>query len=110
GITVGFAAFPLWKVPGVAPDLVATAFGVTFGTCLGAKLTLRWDIARGRVEPAPAASAPWHRRLPEGVLMRSVWLGLWSVPIFAVPMLLGLWLTGLREMDRLAFILLKAGF
>ena len=115
-ITIGLTTFPVWKLIGVAGDLVGTAFGVAFGTCLAAKFSVRWDVARGKLaalalEPlSGAASTPWLSLLPDSVLVRSVVLGVLSVALFALPALAVLWLSGEREMDRVAFIALKAGF
>ena len=42
--TRSLAAMPLWGVPGVAGDLAGTAFGVTFGTCIGMVLQVKRDL------------------------------------------------------------------
>src|SRR5262245_4182606 len=98
-------------MPGAAGDLVATAFGVTFGTCLGAKLSVRWDIARGKLAaPAPIARKSSRLFMPENLLFRSVWLGALSVPVFGFPVLLLLFLAGADTLERGVFIALKAGF
>src|SRR5262252_7601312 len=51
--TRGLSEFPMWRVPGVAGDLLATAYGVSFGTCIGAAIQARIDMSRGRIT-APA--------------------------------------------------------
>ena len=104
------ASFPMWQVPGVAGDLLGTAFGVSFGTGLGAAFAVRKDfekkkIGLPRIAPALAALIA---RFPHGTWKRSIWLGFVSVPIFGVPVLLVLAGAGIQAMSPSSFILVKA--
>jgi hypothetical protein len=113
GATHGLTQFPTWQVPGVAADMLATAFGVSFGTCFGALLQIRLDTARGKITPPtelPPALAGLVRRLPKGLFRRAVALGLVSVPLFAPPVLVALAASGVVALDRGTFVALKAGF
>jgi hypothetical protein len=75
----------LWRVPGVAADIVGTAFGVTFGTCLGMAFQIRRDLKSGKIGPVRVGPgvAVLLARFPYGTLRRSVGLGVLSVPLFA---------------------------
>jgi len=110
-ITRGLTEFPVWRIPGVAMDLLATTFGVTFGTVLAMAVQVRLDVARGKISPLdpPKALAAALARFPQGVLARSVVLGLVSVPLFAPPALAWLAATGTPTLGRGAFIAVKAG-
>lgn len=111
--TRGLTEFPTWKVPGVAGDMIATAFGVSFGTCFGALLQVKLDTASGKITPPselPALLRSLVARRPRGLFMRALLLGLVSVPVFAPPVLALLVALGEPAMDRSAFIALKAGF
>jgi hypothetical protein len=101
-----------WRSPGIAADVVGTAFGVTFGTCLGMAFQIRRDLKSGKiapVRPGPGV-ALLLARFPYGTLRRSVGLGVVSVPLFAVPMVLVLLVLGVGAMERTPFIVLKACF
>src|SRR5260221_6224789 len=93
GITRGLATFPVWKARGVATDLLATAFGVAFGTCFGAVLQVRIDTARGKIT-VPTALPPrlsiLVSRLPRGVIRRGLALGVVSTVALAPLIILGL--------------------
>ncbi len=107
--TRGLVAFPVWKAPGVFPDVLATAFGVAFGTCLGAALQAKLDVARGRIIPPDVATdvlgiLALQRR---GLLGRAMVLGLVSMPFFAGPVLAALALSGATALPRFSFIELK---
>jgi hypothetical protein len=106
------AVVPLWGVPGVAGDLAGTAFGVTFGTCLGMVLQIKRDLAHGKIGPldAPPGMASLVARFPAGTLARSVVLGAVSIPLFAVPVIAVLAVVGVGAMGRGTFIELKALF
>jgi len=107
---LGVAALPTWRIPGIAADLVGTAFGVTFGTCLGMGLQVRRDMRRGKighVDVSPAV-AGFLARFPYGTLKRSVGLGAISVPVFALPVLAALVAMGIESIDRVPYITLKA--
>jgi hypothetical protein len=111
GITAGLAEFPVWKAPGVAFDFVLTAFGITFGTCLVLPLSVTRDAARGRIslpEDLPNSLSALIARFPKRRLARGVLLGLVSVPVFALPALVGLLAFGGTAMGRIPFVELKA--
>lgn len=110
-ITRGLTAFPVWRFPGIGPDLLATTFGVSFGTVLAMVVQVRIDVTRGKIAPfaPPAALAPALARFPRGVLLRSIVLGVLSVPVFATPALAWLALSGADALSRSAFVALKAG-
>lgn len=112
GITSGLTEFPVWKTPGAAGDFVATAFGVAFGTSLGAFLQIRLDLARGKISP-PALSgglAVWVARAPRGTFKRALVFGLIGAAAFGPPALGGLVAAGATAIDRVPFVALKAGF
>jgi hypothetical protein len=111
-ITRGLAAFPIWSIPGAAADLAATGFGVSFGTCIAARIGVNWELARGRITalaPVPPYES-WYRRLPRQTFARSVWFGVVSLPVFVLPLLLALLIAGTQTLPRMEFIWLKAGF
>jgi hypothetical protein len=112
GATHGLTQFPVWQLPGVAADIVATAFGVSFGTCLAAQFQAKWDVAKGKVTvPAPPPSlAGLLERLPATPLKRGIWLGVWSVPVFVPPVIAALLVAHLHALDRNTFVTLKATF
>lgn len=101
----------IWHAPGVAPDLVATAFGVAFGTCLGATLQTRFDVAKGKI--VPPERLPWAGvlgRFPNSLFARAVLFGLLALPIFLPPVLFALVGSGAAALSGAHFIGLKAGF
>lgn len=110
-VTRGLPTFPAWKLPGVAGDLVATAFGVSFGTVLAMALQIRFDVSRGKISPfpPPASLAQVLARVPRAILPRSIVLGAFSVPVFATPALVWLALSGQEALTRTAFVWLKGG-
>lgn len=108
---LGVAALPLWRIPGVAADLSGTAFGVTFGTCVGMAFQVQRDLKLGKighVAVSPAV-AGLLARFPEGTLKRSVGLGVLSVPIFALPVVAALVALDIGAIERMHYIALKAG-
>jgi hypothetical protein len=110
-ITIGMKRFPVWTVPGVATDVLATASGVAFGTCLAMIIQVNRDYVRGKIS-APSLSASIDgllARFPDEKIIQSVWLGIVSVIAFATPVLLGLVLNRQFALDRAAFVLLKTG-
>ena len=112
GATHGLTEFPLWKLPGAGIDLVATAFGVAFGTCLGAIVQIRIDVARGKISrPALSGSlATWIARAPSGLFARAMWFGVIGAVVFGPPALCGLVASGSDALGRVPFVAVKAGF
>jgi hypothetical protein len=111
--TLGLAEFPVWKIPGVAGDLLATAYGVSFGTCIAAAVQARVDISRGRITPPtslPERLAPIVAALPRRLLARAIALGVASTVALAPLILLGLFLAGQAALARGTFIAIKAAF
>jgi hypothetical protein len=110
--TRSLASLPLWRIPGVAADIVGTAFGVTFGTCLGMAFQIRRDLKSGKIGSVRVGPgvAVLLARFPYGTLRRSLGLGALSVPLFALPMVLALVVLGVGALERAPFIVLKACF
>jgi hypothetical protein len=110
--TRGVGTVPLWHIPGVVWDLWGTAFGVTFGTCLGTAYQVPRDLSSGRIEPVAMSPgvAALIARFPDRVFKRSVGLGTLSCLVFALPLIL--LLAGMRfgALDRMVYIEVKAGF
>jgi hypothetical protein len=105
------ALLPVWGVPGVVPDILVTAFGVTFGTCIFASLQVRWDVDRGRISPALSDGVTRVvARFPAGTFRRAFLLGAVSVVVFCPLVLAALALSGKSGFDRSSFIALKAVF
>ena len=115
GLTRACPLLPMWRIPGVVADLAGTAFGVTFGTCLGMAFQIRRDLRRGKVGHAAVSAlspgvAGLVARFPEGVLRRSVGLGALSVPLFTLPIVVGLLVLRVGPLDPVPFVMLKSGF
>ena len=115
GMTHSLPLLHLWRIPGVVADLAGTAFGVTFGTCLGMVLQIRRDVKAGRVGPVDASAlspgvAALVASFPAGTFKRIVGLGALSVPLFALPVVVGLVVLGIGSLDRVPFVVLKSGF
>jgi len=108
--SLGVPALPVWRVPGVAADLAGTAFGVTFGTCLGMGLQVRRDMRRGKighVDLSPGI-ATLLARFPLGTLQRSLGLGMVAVPLFALPVIGAIVVLGVGSMGRVPYVTLKS--
>jgi hypothetical protein len=112
GMTRGLTEFPVWKIPGAAVDLVGTAFGVAFGTCLGAVIQIRLDLARGRIAPPLLSGglSTWIARSPHATLPRALAFGALAAVLFGPFTLGGLLAAGTAAFDRVPFVALKAGF
>jgi len=111
--TIGQPVFPTWKVPGVGPDIVATAFGVVFGTCIGVALQIHVDTKKGKitVPEVPAATSARHAKLPRSLWVRAFGLGAVAALVFAPPVLVALAFTAPPEgLARATFIVLKGLF
>jgi len=111
-MTRHLARLPMWGMTSVGTDLLGTAFGVTFGTCLVMALQVRRDLTHGRISPV-ALSGPLEAlvgRFPQGVLRRGLGLGALSVPVFALPVVAALAASGVHAMDRVPFLVLKSSF
>jgi hypothetical protein len=110
--TRSLASLPMWHIPGVAADIVGTAFGVTFGTCIGMVFQIRRDMKRGKIAPMRVGPnvAAFITRFPSGILMRCVGLGALSVPLFAFPLVVALLVLGIGALERMPFVALKASF
>ncbi len=111
-ITYKLAEFPMWKFPGAFWDLVATAFGVTFGTCVGAALQVPKDVAKNKAslpELTPAVATALGR-FPDRLFKRALCLGLISIPVSLPLVVVPLMVSGEAALDRTVFIAVKAGF
>jgi hypothetical protein len=110
--TRALPSLPLWRIPGVVADLAGTAFGVTFGTCLGMAFQIRRDMKAGKIAPVPVSPGfvAVLARFPEGTFKRCLGLGLLSVPLFALPVVGGLVALGIGALERVPFVILKATF
>jgi hypothetical protein len=111
--TRGLTEFPAWKTPGVAGDLLVTAFGISFGTCFVAPLQARHDISRGKITPPsalPPLLAAMTGRFPSRLFPRALALGVASMIVFAPPALALLAASGAASLERGSFIAAKAGF
>jgi hypothetical protein len=108
-ITRGLPVFPVWAIPGAGPDLVGTAGGVAFGTCLVIPFTAAFDVRRGKIT-APEASpafAAFLEKLPKNLLLRACAAGIICVPVFAFPVLLALAITGTTALSTPTFVWVK---
>jgi hypothetical protein len=111
--TRGLATFPVWKFPGVAADLLATAYGVSFGTCIGTAVQVRIDRARGRIttpNSVPERLAPIIQAMPRHLFARAIAVGVASAAALGPFIALGLFLYAPKELDRQSYIVLKAAF
>jgi hypothetical protein len=110
--TLGVSEFPTWKIPGVGPDILATAFGVSFGTCIGVVLQVHLDLKKGKTtvpEVSPALGAR-IARLPRSLWVRAFAVGAVAAVVFAPPVLVALGFAAPVSMSRTNFIVLKAVF
>jgi hypothetical protein len=111
--TRGYPTFPVWKLPGVAADLLGTAYGVSFGTCIGAALQVKIDRARGRIttpSTVPERLAPIISAMPRNLLARAIAVGIASVAVLGPLVALGLYFYGAPAFGRQPFLVLKSAF
>ncbi len=114
--TAPFVEFPIWKAPGAAVDLVATAFGVAFGTCLGAVIQIRLDTAKGKIafpEDLSPGLGNIAAAFPRKLLSRAMAFGIVAAVILGPPAILALvlspWQSGaVPAIPRMTFIEIKA--
>lgn len=112
-VTRGLPEFPMWRVPGVAGDLLGTAFGVSFGTCIGAAIQARVDISRGRITPpatVPERLSAIVAAMPRVLWARAFALGIASTIALGPFILAGLYWLGQPALARGTFITIKAAF
>jgi len=112
GLVPAGTVLPTWGVPGVAFDLVATAFGIAFGTVLVVTPQIRRQIAAGKLERA-ALSAHWREQLgrwPRGALQRAINVGVLTVLAAAPLPLAALAALGTPGFDRPGYTVLKGAF
>lgn len=103
---------PTWELPGLGADVVATAFGISFGTGLAVTSLARAELRAGKVL-APPISPRWREgfaRWPRSTFHRAVNLGVISVVLFAPLPLLALWAFDVESVTRAAAIAFKAAF
>jgi hypothetical protein len=102
-------SLPLWGGPGVAADVVATAFGIAFGTALVVTPQIRRQVGQGKLTP-PVLSEYWAKSYagwPSGLVKRAINLGVLSV-LLAAPLPIALLaLSGVEGLDRTQMIWLK---
>jgi hypothetical protein len=108
-VTVAYPMFPVWTIPGAAADLVATAGGVAFGTCIAMMIQVKRDFKRGRISAPPISGwmTRWLVSIPRGMLQQSVGCGIWGILLFAFPVVLVLFFSGASALDRVTFTWLK---
>jgi hypothetical protein len=106
------ALLSLFGLPGIAADLVAMGYGISFGTGIAVTPQTRRQLRQGRL--LPPTLAPWLRwwlnTWPKGVLHRAFNLGVLSVVVFVPLPLLWLWASGTQNMDRASMAVLKGVF
>ncbi|NWG73891.1 MAG: hypothetical protein HXY24_04680 [Rubrivivax sp.] len=103
---------PIWGVPGVALDLVTTAFGSAVGMLVVMTPQIRRKMASGRLA-RPTLPAPVRSRLahwPHRTWSRALSLGLLTVLVAAPLPLASMAVLGVAGLDRGGFTLLKGGF
>jgi hypothetical protein len=106
----GLPSFPVWRVPGVVADLVATVFGVTFGTCICMAIQVPRDVRRGKIAPltlSPGLAALLDR-FPRRTFGRGMKLGALSIPVFALPVVASIALLGPAALECGRYVALKA--
>lgn len=111
--TRAYPTFPVWKLPGVAADLLGTAYGVSFGTCIGAALQVKIDRARGRIttpDTVPQRLAPIIAAMPRNLLARAIAVGVASVAVLGPFIAVGLYFYGATEFGRQPFLAVKSVF
>jgi len=101
-----------WGVPGVAFDLVTTAFGSAAGTVLIVTPQIRRQVAMGKLAPPNLSPylREWLARWPLGAMARALKVGAFTVLISAPLPLITLALLDSPSFDRLGFTSLKASF
>src|SRR5258708_7606399 len=103
---------PIWGAPGVALDLMLTAFFIAFATSILTTLQTRRQIARGRVL-APSVSPGLRgqfNRWPQGLMRRSLGLGVLSLLTLAPLPVFVLWIRDVDVLDRMTMVALAGGF
>jgi len=106
------SGMPLWGAVSVGGDLIATAFGIAFGTALVVTPLQRAVARQGAMTlpPLPDFLRLGFPRWPSSVLRRSLNLGVLGVLLFAPLPLVGLWLVAPTGLSAPAFVAFKAAF
>jgi hypothetical protein len=106
------ALLPTWGLPGVAFDLVATAFGIAAGTVLVVTPQIRRQRATGKLA-APVLSDYWREgfaRWPSAALKRALNVAVLTVLVSTPLPLAALAVLGTEGLDRPGYTLLKGAF
>lgn len=104
------ALLGIWTLPGVAADVVATTFGIAFGTGLVVTPQIRKQVAGGQLLP-PVLAERWRTMFagwPASLMVRAFNLGVLGVLIFAPLPLLALYVLDVQPLDRVGVTLLKS--
>lgn len=102
----------IWGNPSFVSELIGTAFGVGFVTCLIATPQTRGAVLKGKLL-APPLSESWYNhfaRWPRLSVVRAFALGFGSVLLFVPLPLICLYLLEPAPLDRLDLAFLKALF
>jgi hypothetical protein len=100
---------PLWGQQSIAGDTIGTAFMLPLLTTLIASRVVRGHVRRGRV-PAWAADAPVWQRMPRGLFLRGLVLGVVCLVVAGLPATSALGAAGVAEMSFGGFVVFKALF
>ena len=103
---------PTWGLPGVALDVLATAFGIAVGTSLVVTPQIRRQVATGKLAP-PVLSRYWQDQFakwPRGAIMRALGVAGLTVLLSTPLPLAALALLGTPGLDRPELTLLKGVF
>ena len=100
---------PLWGQQSIAGDTIGTAFMLPLMTTLIASRIVRGHVRKGRVPAWVSGASRWDR-LPRGLFLRGVVLGIVCLVVAGLPATGALGVAGIAEMSFGNFIVFKALF
>jgi hypothetical protein len=110
----GIDPVPLWGNPGIALDILATAFLLPWLTVLIVAPIARAEMKKGTIErfreELGSIRCSYLRFMPKGVLAQSMIIGIGTTVIVAPAMVGILDAAGVSEMSHNAFIAYKTAF